>query len=138
MKQSTQPYFHFDGTCQNAMTFYQKIFGGKLELMPIKDSPAKGQFPAEVHEQMLHSSLVNDDFMIMASDMCGMGEVKRGNDVEINLNCESEEEINQLYQQLSEGGEILDELKDQFWGAKFAMLIDQFGVRWMLNYEKSV
>jgi PhnB protein len=136
MKKSTQPYFHFDGNCRDAMTYYQRIFGGKLELMPIKDSPAKDQFPPEVQNQMLHSSLENEDFMIMASDMCGMGELKRGNSVEINLNCQSEEEINQLYQKLSEGGKILEELKDQFWGAKFAMLIDQFGIRWMLNYEK--
>ncbi|GAA5037764.1 VOC family protein [Marivirga lumbricoides] len=136
MKKATQPYFHFDGNCREAMTFYQNLFGGKLDLMPIKDSPAKDQFQPEIHDQIMHASLENGDFMLMASDMCGMGEVKRGNNVEINLNCESEEEINHLYQQLSAGGEILNELREEFWGAKFAMLIDQFGVRWMMNYEK--
>jgi PhnB protein len=72
----------------------------------------------------------------MASDMCGMGELKPGNSVDINLNCSSEEEINHLYKQLSEEGIILQELQPQFWGALFAMVADRFGVRWMLSLEQ--
>lgn len=71
----------------------------------------------------------------MASDMCGMRELKPGNSVEINLNCSSEKEINHLYKQLSKKGEILQE---QFWGALFAMVIDRFCVRWMLTFEKKI
>ncbi|MBK6265154.1 VOC family protein [Marivirga sp. S37H4] len=136
MKNPTQPYFHFDGTCREAMTFYQQLFGGDLQLMAINESPMKDQFPKDIQEQILHGSLENGDFRIMASDMCGMGELKQGNSVQINLNCSSEEEINELYKKLPEGGKVVDELNEQFWGALFAMVIDRFGVRWMLSLDK--
>ena len=136
MKQATQPYLHFNGNCLAAMEFYGNLFGGKPQVMTIGESPAKEQFPESLHDQVLHSQLQNDDFHIMASDMCGMGELKPGNSVEINLNCSSEKEINHLYKQLSEKGKILQKLQEQFWGALFAMVIDRFGVRWMLTFEK--
>jgi len=103
--------------------------------MPISDSPMKEHFPEEIQNDILHASLQNGDFVIMASDMCGMGKLQRGNAIELSLNCSSQEEINELYKKLAENGQILDELKEQFWGALFAMVIDQFGVRWMLSLE---
>lgn len=136
MNQATQPYFHFDGDCREAMEFYQSIFGGELEIMSVGESPAKDQFPQEVQDEILHSSLRNGDFAIMASDMCGMGEVLRGNSVEISLECTTEKEINQLYKELADEGEVLDELKEQFWGSLFAMVADRYGNRWMLSLEK--
>ena len=137
MKRPIQPYLHFDENCREAMQFYQSLFGGELELMLIGDSPAKDQFPKELYDQVLHSSLINGDFNIMASDMCGQGELKNGNSIQLSLDCSSEAEIKDLYQKLPEGGKILDDLKEQFWGALFAMVMDKYGVRWMLSYDKS-
>jgi PhnB protein len=137
MKQAIQPYLHFDDNCRDAMQFYQSLFGGELEIMPIFESPAKDQFPEELHNQILHASLSNGDFNLMASDMCGQGDLNQGNSVQLSLNCSSEEEINNLYKKLSDGGQILQELKEEFWGALFAMIVDKFGVRWMLSLEKS-
>jgi PhnB protein len=68
--------------------------------------------------------------------MCGQGPVLQGNSVKLSLNCSSEEEINQLYQKLSEQDQIISELKAEFWGDLFAMVIDKFGVRWMLSLKK--
>ena len=137
MKKPVQPYLHFDENCREAMDFYQSLFGGYLELMPIGDSPAREQFPTDIHHQVLHASLRNGDFGLMASDMCGQGALIQGNSVQLSLDCSSEEEIRNLYEKLSEGGEILDDLKEQFWGALFAMVMDRYGVRWMLSYDKS-
>jgi len=114
MKLAAHPYFHFDGNCREAMNFYAELFGGKPEIMTIGESPAKEQFPKELYDQVLHSHLQNGDFMLMASDM-----------VDISLTCSSEEEINHLYKQLTEGGKILQELQPQFWGELFAMVADR-------------
>ncbi len=136
MNQPLQPYLHFSDNCKDAMPFYHSLFGGELVLTRIGDSPAKDEFPVELHDQILHASVHNGDFYLMASDMCGHGELNQGNSVQLNINCISEEEINFLYEKLSENGKIVDPLKEQFWGALFAMVIDRFGVRWMLSYEK--
>lgn len=134
MKQAVQPYLNFRDNCMEAMQFYQKIFGGELNMMKVSESPVSSQFPAEVQHQVLHSSLKNDDFFLMASDQCGMGEHKPGSSIEMNLNCLSEDEMKQLYHEISEGGQIIEEMKEQFWGDLFAMVIDRFDIRWMLTY----
>lgn len=136
MKQPIRPYLHFDENCKEAMEFYQSIFGGQLDMMQIKDAPDKDQFPKGIDHQIMHASLRNDDFLLMASDMCGQGSADQGNSMQLSLDCSSEEEINQLYQKLSEGGKITQELNEVFWGGLFAMVTDKFGVRWMLSFEK--
>lgn len=135
MKQAIQPYLHFGENCKEAMQYYQSVFGGKLEIMPIGESPAKEHFPVEIHNQILHASLINGDFHLLASDMCGQGDLNQGNSVQMSLTCSSKEEIVMLYQQLSEGGKIIQSLEKQFWGSLFAMVIDKFGVRWMLSLD---
>lgn len=137
MKQPIQPYLHFDNNCKEAMQFYQTVFGGDLEIMPINESPAKEDFPEEIRDQILHASLKNGEFAIMASDMCGQGELSQGNSVQLSLNCSSEKEIQTLYQKLSESGTLVQELGEVFWGGLFAMVIDKFGVRWMLSWGES-
>jgi len=117
------------------MEFYQSIFGGQLDMMQIKDAPDRELFPKDIDHQIMHASLRNDDFVLMASDMCGQGSLNRGNSAQLSLNCSSEKEINQLYQKLSEGGKITQELNEVFWGGLFAMVTDKFGVRWMLSLE---
>ena len=56
--------------------------------------------------------------------------------VTLSLDCKSEEEIRTLYEKLSEGGTVVSELKEAIWGGLFAMIIDRFGVRWMLSLEQ--
>ena len=135
MKQPIRPYLHFDENCKEAMQFYQSIFGGQLDMMQIKDAPDRELFPKDIDHQIMHASLRNGDFLLMASDMCGQGSPEQGNTMQLSLTCSSEEEINQLYQKLSEGGKITQELNEVFWGGLFAMVTDKFGVRWMLSLE---
>jgi len=73
----------------------------------------------------------------MATDCVAPGGFQHGNNVALSLNCSSEEEINTFYSKLSEGGKIIDSLKQQFWGAIFGVFDDKFGIRWMLNYDKN-
>lgn len=56
--------------------------------------------------------------------------------VTLSLDCKSEEEIRTLYEKLSEGVTVVSELKEAIWGGLFAMIIDRFGVRWMLSLEQ--
>jgi PhnB protein len=136
MEQAIQPYLHFEDNCKDAMQYYQSIFGGDLEIMPIGDSPAKEHFPEALHHQILHSSLRRGNFNLMASDMCGQGDLNQGNSVQFNLDCTSEAEIRSLFEKLSADGIVHQPLEEQFWGDLFAMVVDKFGVRWMLSLAK--
>ncbi|WP_206528072.1 VOC family protein [Marinitoga sp. 38H-ov] len=90
--------------------------------------------PEEKLEKIMHWELKIKDQILYFSDYA---EVVEGNMVFLNINCESEEEIINIYEKLSEGGKIYMELQDTFWGAKFATLIDKYGINWSLNYQKT-
>jgi PhnB protein len=69
MNSFIHPYLHFDGRMQEAMQFYLECPGGTLQIQTIKDGPMAAHFPAEQQGLVMHSSLVNGDRVLMASDM---------------------------------------------------------------------
>ncbi|UOQ72710.1 VOC family protein [Hymenobacter cellulosilyticus] len=129
------PYLTFNGTCRAAMTFYQQCLGGDLMIQPFAGTPAAEQVGPEGQESVLHAILTTEDLVLMASD-AGMHQITKGNMISLSVNCQSEEEIAALFRQFAEGGTIIMPLEDTFWGARFGMLTDQFGIDWMFNYDK--
>ena len=125
------PYLNFNGRCTEAMNFYKGIFGGDLQLMLAGDSPAKDQMPPELHNQVMHSHLKSSTIEIMGSDMAPVQPVE-GNTVYLALICESEDELNEFYNKLSEGGKVEQPLTKAFFGW-FGSLEDKFGKHWMFQ-----
>ncbi|WP_306350053.1 VOC family protein [Flavobacterium sp. '19STA2R22 D10 B1'] len=130
------PYLNFDGNCREAMAFYKECFGGELVMMPFEGSPMEDQVPAEAKQHIMHANLINGGLVLMASDSLSC-ELKRGNAITLSINCSSTAEIDTFFGNLSKDGNITMPLSEQFWGAKFGMLTDKFGVNWMLNYDKA-
>ncbi len=129
------PYLTFNGTCRQAMTFYQQCLGGELMVQSFEGTPAAEHVAPEALQNVMHSSLTSADLVLMASDS-GMGPVSKGDMVSLSINCQSPEEIQRLFDLLSAGGTVTMPLQDTFWGATFGMFADQFGIDWMLNYDK--
>jgi len=129
------PYINFNGECRQAMHFYQECLGGELHLQTIAGSPIEAACPPAIWDQILYSTLINKGIFMMGSDMQGLVQTVKGNNIAISVNCSSEEEINSFFKNLSAGGEIIEDLKKQFWGGLFGVLTDKFGIRWMFNYE---
>ncbi|HSU49587.1 MAG TPA: VOC family protein [Segetibacter sp.] len=131
-------YVGFNGKCREAMTFYKECLGGDLTLQTIESSPIAAQCAPTMQHQILHSTLTKDGvLLLMGSDMVSPAGYIPGNTVALSLNCSSEDEINTVYSKLSQEGKIIDPLKVQFWGAMFGVLIDKYGVNWMLHYDKN-
>lgn len=130
-------YLNFGGNCREAMSFYKESLGGELMLQPLEGSPAESKSPANMKNQIMHSSLVKDGLTLMASDMFGPEGIKQGNNMALLLNCSSEPEINLFFEKLSEGGKVLEPLRLEFWGAMFGYVEDRFGIRWMFTYQKN-
>ena len=124
-----QPYLNFNGTTRDAMTFYQQCLGGQLEMQTF----------AEAHQGngdgIMHAKLTSGPLLIMASDTMEGHPFAQGTNVHLNLDCESVEEIDRLFGALGAGGKVTMPLQDTFWGARFGMLTDKFGVQWMFNCE---
>jgi PhnB protein len=83
----------------------------------------------------MHARLSNGKTLLMASDTVPGRPFQQGNNFSVSIHCESLPEIEKLFTALAENGKVSMPLDDAFWGARFGMLTDQFGIHWMLNYE---
>ena len=137
MKELT-PYLIFGGNCSQAVNFYAKCLDAELFVMPYSAAPGDNH-PPEIKDKVIHARLTKKGApVLMASDDHPGAEVKPGsNNFWISMSCESLPEIEKLFSALSEKGKVSAPLHDAFWGARFGMLTDQFGVNWMLNYEQA-
>ncbi len=129
-------YLNFNGQCREAMTFYQSCLGGELILEKVSESPMAAQMPSEAGAHILHSRLINEGIVLMASDMIG-AKLQQGNQITLCLHCQSDEEVNQYFSRLSAEGEIKTPLHQTFWGATLGELTDKFGMHWMFHYTRS-
>ncbi|GAA0549811.1 VOC family protein [Chitinophaga japonensis] len=126
-------YLTFDGNCREAMTFYKSCIGGELELMTVEGSPMADQFPADQQKRVLHSALTKDSLLLMASDLCGPEERVNGNTVALSLTCDSEEQMQAFFSNLSAGANVTHPIHD-FFAGKMGALTDKFGLQWTFYY----
>ena len=129
-------YLNFNGNCRDAMTFYKDCLGGDLRFQTVEGSPIEAQCPAAIKHQVLHSSLTKNALILMGSDIAGPGGLHMGNNISLSLSCSSQDEINDYFSKLTDGGRIIEDLKLQFWGAMFGVVTDKFGITWMLTFDK--
>jgi PhnB protein len=129
-----QPYFGFRGHTKEAMSFYQHCFGGELNIMLVSQSGAAAEMPPEMQDSVMHSSLTTNSFTLLASDVADAHE--GGQSVSLMVQCESEEEINGIFERLSDGANVTQPLMDSFWNSRFGNLTDKYGLNWMFNWEK--
>ena len=132
-----QPYLFFNGRCEEALQFYGKAVGAKVEmLMRFKDSPEPQppgmQVPAD---KVMHACVRIGDTAVMASDgMCNGTSSFQG--FSLSLNARDDAEARRLFAALSEGGEVQMPLSPSFFASSFGMLTDRFGVGWMVVAQK--
>lgn len=137
-------YLFFDGQCAAAMSFYAQCLGGELSVMRFSDNPEGCEdLPAEYREWVLHACLTVGNELLMASDnmpgaagCSGAGSAKGISGCSMSLQVHSIEEAERVYAALVDGGQAQMPLQQTFWAARFGMLIDRFGVSWMVNCEK--
>ncbi len=110
------PYLYFNGNADEAIKFYVKALkANPPQIMHYQEQPFP-DMPADLAEKIMHAEFIADGCIFYVSDAMGQNEVKVGNNLQINLNCDSEEQIRELYSRLSEGAQIHMELQDTFWG----------------------
>ncbi len=129
-------YLTFNGNCRQAMEFYKRCLGGKLHFQTIGESPIAEKMPRKMKSYILHATLINEHFVLMASDMVSEKGLIKGNAVSLMLDCNSESDIKKYYERLSRGGEQTHPVENTFWGTLFGDLTDKFGNHWLLHFER--
>jgi PhnB protein len=129
-------YLNFDGNCAEAFTFYAELLGGTIEIMQTHaDSPMAEHVPADWGNKILHARMTVADTVLMASDAGDRYEKPQG--FAISLSLASAEEAERVFKGLAEGGTVQMDLQETFWAVRFGMLVDRFGIPWMINCDKA-
>ncbi len=121
------PYLQFNGNCREAMQFYQKCFGGTLQLHTLEDSPHASQMPLSMRKLIVKASLVNQQFKILGSDLIADLRLAISDTVSIYLTCDSKKQFDTLSKKLCY--QCIDTIYKDSNTKHFK---DQFGIEWIM------
>lgn len=128
------PYLHFEGNAEEAMNFYAEALGGSvIAITRYGDSPMPAD--EDYKQKVMHGRLQFGNNVLMISDVFKGKSIKTGGNIQLSIELDEEGQIDSVFGKMAEGGTVTMELQDTFWGARFGMLQDKFGVSWMFNYE---
>jgi PhnB protein len=135
-------YLNFPGNTEEAFGFYKSVFNTELAVpfMYMQDTPPRPGMPLLSENELnsvMHVTLpILGGTVIMGTDMLeSMGhKLVVGNNTTINLEPDSKEEADRLYNLLSEGATECAPMRQEFWGY-WGCCLDKFGIRWMFNFS---
>jgi PhnB protein len=132
MQSQLNPYISFKDNARAAMEFYQSVFGGKLDMNTFSEFHAS-EDPAE-GDKIMHAMLAAENgITFMAADTPNAMEYKPGSSISMSLSGSDEAQLREYFEKLSAGGAITLPLEQAPWGDIFGMLVDPFGITWMVN-----
>ena len=129
------PYLSFDGQCEAAFKFYEQCLGGQLgALFRYAGTPLADQVSPDWQDKVMHGSLTIGQVVLMGGDVARY-EAPRG--FSLSLQIRGTAEAERVFRELGEGGSVTLPLQKTFWAARFGMLVDRFGIPWLINCEES-
>lgn len=127
------PYLSFNGQCRQAFEFYAQCLGGRIDaIMSNGESPMASEVPAAWHDRIMHAQLTIGDQVLLGADaFTEHYEAPKGFSVMLQVDDAAEAE--RAFNALAENGTVTMPLERTFWAERFGMLVDQFGIPWMIN-----
>jgi PhnB protein len=130
-------YVDFNGQCEAAFRFYEQCLGGRLQaIFRYAGSPLADQVPADWQDMVMHATLTIGDGVLQGADVAPE-RYERPQGFSLTLQLQDTSEAERIFQQLATNGTVVMALEKTFWAARFGVLVDQFGIRWLINCDGS-
>ena len=131
------PHLAFDGRCKEAFEFYEKCLGGRIVMMlTYGDSPIAEQTPPDGHEKILHATFALGDQVLLTGADALQEQYQKPQGFALQLNLSDPAEAERIFKTLAENGIVQMPFQETFWAFRFGVLVDQFGIPWVINCEK--
>ncbi len=129
------PYLNFDGRCEEAFKLYEQTLGGKIVgMMTHGDSPMAGNVSADWQGKVMHVALQVGEGLLMGSD-APPDRYQPMQGFYVSISVKDPAEAERIFHALAEKGNVQMPIQETFWAPRFGMLVDQFGIPWMVNCE---
>lgn len=130
------PYLFFNGQCEAAFKFYEQCLGGKIVAMfSHAGTPAEEQVPANWRDKIMHARMLVGDEALMGSD-APPEHYEQTKGFSVSLSIDDPAQAEHVFNALAEKGTVKMPFQRTFWAVGFGMLVDRFGIPWMINCEK--
>jgi PhnB protein len=127
-----QPYLFFEGRCDEAIAFYQKALGAKVDMiMRFKECPDQSTVSPGSAEKVMHAALHVGDTQVLLSDGRCQGRANF-NGFSLAVSAGSDAEAERMFNALADGGQVRMPMAKTFFSSRFGMVADKFGVGWMV------
>lgn len=131
-----QAYLSFNGNCAEAFAFYVKALGGTITAShTFGQSPMAGDVPKEAHGRIMHIAMQADGMTLFGSDLMPGMPFEGFKGFSLSVQRQGVDAGAAVFKALSEGGQVTMPFAKTFWAEGFGMLVDRFGVPWMVNCE---
>jgi PhnB protein len=131
------PYLSFKGECEAAFKFYEQCLGAQPgAIFRYAGSPMADHVPADWSDKIMHGSLTIGDQALMGAD-AAPDQYEEPKGFSLSLQIKSTADAERIFHDLAEGGRVVMPLEKTFWAERFGMLVDRFGIPWMINCEGS-
>ena len=130
------PHLNFNGSCQAAFKFYEKCLDAKITfMMPYEGSPVADHVPAAWCKKILHATLAVGDDVLTGAD-APPDQYQKPQGFSVTLGIRDPADAERVFAALAESGAVQMPLQETFWALRFGMLVDQFGIPWMINCRR--
>ena len=129
------PYLSFKGDCEAAFTFYEQHLGAQLgPIFRYGGSPAAAQAPPDWSDKVMHGSVTVGGVLLMGADVV-TDQYQAPKGFSLSLQIPRVVDAERVFHELAKGGEVMMHLEKTFWAERFGMVVDRFGVPWLINCE---
>jgi len=130
------PHLTFNGQCEAAFKFYEECLHGRtIFMMTYEDMPMDLQTPADWRKKIGHATFALTGYMFSGSD-ASPGKYQKPQGFALQFNLSDPVEAERIFKTLAENGTVQMPLQETFWALLFGVLVDQFGIPWIINCEK--
>ena len=127
------PNLTFDGQCEAAFKFYEEcLHGSTVFMLTYEDTPMDLQTPSDWRKKISHATFAHADFTFYGSD-ARPGQYRKPQGFALQFNLSDPVEAGRIFKTLAENGTVQMPLQETFWALRFGVLVDQFGIPWLIN-----
>ena len=130
-------YLSFCGECEAAFKFYAECLDGKLGgIFRYAGTSLAGQVPADWQDKVMHGSVTIGEQILMGGDVAPEG-YQKPKGFTLSLQIKSTTQAERIFRLLAKDGMVVMPLEETFWADRFGMIVDRFGIPWLINCEGS-
>ena|ERR1043165_3221469 len=130
-----EPHLTFQGTCEEAFRFYERLLGGQLYVMTYGSSPAGAGVPEQWRDKVVHATLTLADGKTLLGADVQPHEYERPQGFYVLAALRDASEAKRVFDALADGGSVRMPLEKTFWSPSFGVVVDRFGTPWEITVE---